>query len=70
MRDVFLGLIVALLVALNVQFYVAFVHQPTEKKVVYVSPPDVEMSDEELVREMDKYDAANSQPESAPAPQP
>lgn len=68
MRDVFLGLIVALLVALNVQFYVAFVHQPTEKKVVYVSPPDVEMSDEELIREADE--AANSQPESAPAPQP
>ena len=67
MRDVLLGLIAALLVALNVQFYVAFVHKPEAKQVVLVSPPDVEMSDDELLKEADE---ASSKPESSDAHRP
>lgn len=64
MRDVLLGLIAALLVALNAQFYVAFVHKPEAAKIVWTSPP-ADPSDEEVLKWMDD---ASSKPESADAP--
>lgn len=64
MRDVLLGLIAALLVALNVQFYVAFAHKPEAAKVVGAIVPDAP-PDDALLREADE---ASSKPESAGEP--
>lgn len=64
MRDILLGTIAALLVALNVQFYVAFVHKPEAAKVVWTSPP-ADPSDEEVLKWADE---ASSKPESAGEP--